>query len=463
MQLDFLKTPTVHFGAFYHPPQGLAETLLEYGSTGLSDGRQTFQCPRTRMALLQLRHQETVRQEDHVHMAGLTKATPKLTFTHAQMLLAIPMEAFCACPTIAINPKDTSHFPSRSVGDQRLSGFCIVTFVPENHDANLVIHSRDANTDRKVPLAGFADLDELAVLGIDLCGQILDVEFLALEDNLTVKFQIANIVSRQAVDIVQVILVSEPTIKGEVAGDVVGNTPIDQLSKENVMVSEFDLSFFTMILLDKSVEFQGIMLSRGTHVVDDQVIMGNLVALFCVIPKIACIFNQLPVVIDQDIVNRDDSLGTEACVGLLLQPLNPLQVEVLLIPLAFGNPTVQAGLIRGYGEFAIDGRDILLVCHHQTGEIFSEMLTFGVIREQRSKFVQGLLDDGRKINNRWHGHILHDIFANLIANICRQSAHFAFKFSTLQKSNNNSKYLNLITYVSEDIDNGSVLTSNRKG
>ncbi len=161
------------------------------------------------MALLQLRHQETVRQEDHVHMAGLTKATPKLTFTHAQMLLAIPMEAFCACPTIAINPKDTSHFPSRSVGDQRLSGFCIVTFVPENHDANLVIHSRDANTDRKVPLAGFADLDELAVLGIDLCGQILDVEFLALEDNLTVKFQIANIVSRQAVDIVQVILVSE--------------------------------------------------------------------------------------------------------------------------------------------------------------------------------------------------------------------------------------------------------------
>ena len=40
MQLDFLKTPTVHFGAFYHPPQGLAETLLEYGSTGLSDGRQ---------------------------------------------------------------------------------------------------------------------------------------------------------------------------------------------------------------------------------------------------------------------------------------------------------------------------------------------------------------------------------------------------------------------------------------
>ena len=64
--------------------------------------------------------------------------------------------------------------------------FVSLRLFPENHDANLVIHSRDANTDRKVPLAGFADLDELAVLGIDLCGQILDVEFLALEDNLTV-------------------------------------------------------------------------------------------------------------------------------------------------------------------------------------------------------------------------------------------------------------------------------------
>ena len=31
MQLDFLKTPTINFGTFYHPLQGLAETLLVKG------------------------------------------------------------------------------------------------------------------------------------------------------------------------------------------------------------------------------------------------------------------------------------------------------------------------------------------------------------------------------------------------------------------------------------------------
>jgi len=434
MQLDFLKTPAIQFGAFYHPLQGLAETLLQDRPAGLSDGRQTFQCPRTRMALLQLRHQETVRQEDHVHVAGLTTATPKLTFTHAQMLLAIPMKAFCACPTIAINSKDASHFPSRSVGDQRLSGFNIVTFLPENHDANLVIHPGDTKTDRKVPLTRFAPLDELSIPGIDLSGQLLNVEFFALEDNLTVELQITDIVSLQTVDVVQIVLVREPTVKGEVAGDVVGNTPVDQLPEEHVVILEFDLSFFALILFDESVEFQGIVFSRGTHVVDDYVIMGNLVALLCVIPEIAGIFDQLAVMIHQDIVDRDPPLGTETSVGLGLKPVNPLQVECLFIPVALGNPTIQAGLIRGYGEFTIDGRDVLLVGHHQSCEVFGEMLSLWFIGKQWAKLVQGLLDDGRKINNRWHRHILHDSFTNVIVNICRQNAHFAFKFSTLQKS-----------------------------
>jgi hypothetical protein len=437
MQLDFLKTPTIDLSAFYHPLQGLAETLLEYRSAGLSDGRQTLQCPLTRMALLQLRHQETVRQEDQVHVAGLATAIPKLAFTHAQMLLAIPMEAFCACPTIAVYTKDTSHFPSRPVGDQCLSGFSVVTFLPKNDNTNFVIDTRNTNADRKVPLAIFTDLDELAVLGIDLSGQFMDVQFLALEDNLAVELQITDIVACQAVDMVQVVLVGEPTIKGEVAGDVVGNAPVDQVPKENIVITEFEFSFFALILFDEPIEFQGIVLPRSAHVVDDHVIMSNFVALLGVIPEIAGIFNQLAVVVDQDIIDRDDALGTEPGVGLRLQPLNPLEVEPLLIPVAFGNPTVQTRLIRGHSEFTIDGRDVLLVGHHQTGEIFGEVLAFRFIGEQRAKLVQGLLDDGRKIDNRWHRHILHDIFTNGIANICRQITHFDFKFSTLQKSSNN--------------------------
>ena len=225
MQLDSLETPAVDFGTFYHPLQGLAETLLQHRSAGLSDGRQTFQCPRTRMALLQLGHQETIRQEDHVHVAGLATATPKLTFTHAQMLLAIPMEAFCACPTIAIYTKNTSHLPSRPVRDQSLSGFGIVTFVPENHHTDFVIHLGDTNTDGKVPLASVTSLHELAIFGINLRDHILDLEFFAFKEDLTVELQITDIVSLQAIDIVQVVLVSEPTVKGEVTGDLVGYAP----------------------------------------------------------------------------------------------------------------------------------------------------------------------------------------------------------------------------------------------
>ena len=332
MKLDFLKTPTINFGAFYNPLQGLTETLLQDRPTGLSDSRQTLQCPRTRMALLQLRHQETVRQEDQVHVAGLTTAAPKLTFTHAQMLLAIPMEAFCACPTIAIYTKDSSHFPSRSVGDQSLFGFRVLMFAPENHDTDFVIHPRDTDTDGEVPLTRFSDLYNFAILGTNLRGQVLNFEIFAFKEDLTIELDITHIVSLQAVDMVQVVLMSEPTVEGEVAGNLVGNAPVHQLPKQHIMVLEFYASLLTLVLLGKSVEFQGVVLSGGAYVVDNHVIMGNLVALLCMIPEIACIFNQLTVMVHQDIIDRNHTLGTETGVRLNLQPLNPLQIEELFIP-----------------------------------------------------------------------------------------------------------------------------------
>ena len=53
MKLNCLEIPLIHFSTFYHPLQGLTKTLVQYRSAGLSNGRQTFQCPRTRMALAQ--------------------------------------------------------------------------------------------------------------------------------------------------------------------------------------------------------------------------------------------------------------------------------------------------------------------------------------------------------------------------------------------------------------------------
>lgn len=92
MYLNTIEIPVVALDTFDDPCDSVTESLPKYAQAGLPDGRQTFPCPLTRTALPQLTHQDAVRQEDHVHVAGLTTAVPKLTFAHAHMLLAVPMD-----------------------------------------------------------------------------------------------------------------------------------------------------------------------------------------------------------------------------------------------------------------------------------------------------------------------------------------------------------------------------------
>ena len=105
MSLDTFTTPAVGPHAVESPRQRLAQRLSQHGTAGLPDSRQAFQCPRTRTALPQLAHQDAVRQEDHVQVAGLPLAVPELTIAHAQMLLAVPMEALGAAPAAPIHAK----------------------------------------------------------------------------------------------------------------------------------------------------------------------------------------------------------------------------------------------------------------------------------------------------------------------------------------------------------------------
>jgi hypothetical protein len=434
MKLNCLEIPLIHFSTFYHPLQGLTKTLVQYRSAGLSNGRQTFQCPRTRMALLQLRHQDAVRQEDHVHVAGLTTATPKLTFTHAQMLLAIPMEAFRACPAMTIHAKNPSHFPTRTVRDQCLFGFLIMTFSPEDHNANLMIHTRNTNTDRKIPLTRISDLENFPIHRIDLSSQVLDLEFFALEEDFAIELQIANIIAFQDVDAIQIVLVSKPAIKGKVTWDIIVLDPINELSKQDVVITELNTLLLAVFPFNKAEKLQGIVLTRCTDVVNNQIVMGDFVTLISMIPKIACIFNQFAAVVHQDVVNGNDALGAELCFGIGLQPVNAMKIECFLVPVRLGYPPVQTGLIRGGGELPIDRRDVLLVRNHQAREIFGKMLPLGFIGEHRAKLLEGVLDDCRKINNSWHRNILHDIFTNLIFSNCRQNTPFVINISTLQKS-----------------------------
>jgi len=77
-------------------------------------------------ALPQLRHQNAVRQKDHIHVTGLPTAISELTIAHAQMLLAVPMEALCASPATTIHANDPADFPMCSIGNQNLAGLGVL-------------------------------------------------------------------------------------------------------------------------------------------------------------------------------------------------------------------------------------------------------------------------------------------------------------------------------------------------
>lgn len=102
----------------FHPSSSIRSI---YRHTGLAYGRQAFLCPLTRTALPQLTHKNTVRQEDHhIHVAGLATAFPKLTVAHAQMPLAVPMEALYASPATTINPQYPCDLPMDTIADENL-------------------------------------------------------------------------------------------------------------------------------------------------------------------------------------------------------------------------------------------------------------------------------------------------------------------------------------------------------
>src|SRR6478672_13891387 len=104
------------------------------------------------MVLLQLPHQETVRQHDEVHVPGLALAVTQLTIPHAQLLLTIPMKGFRAGPTMPVtthNPTDLPLKPIRHQDDPRRR---LILPVPNDDDPNLMVDVRDPQSAGKVPL-----------------------------------------------------------------------------------------------------------------------------------------------------------------------------------------------------------------------------------------------------------------------------------------------------------------------
>src|SRR5262245_43959521 len=105
------------------------------------------------------------------------------------------------------------------------------------------------------------------------------------------------------------------------------------------------------------------------------------------VPEPADIGNQLAAVVDQGVVDGDDALGAIAGGGLLLQQGEAALVELTDIPVGVGEEAVEAGLVGGLGEFAVDATDVLAFRYEQASEVLSEVAALRLVGQQVAELL----------------------------------------------------------------------------
>ena len=394
------------------PRKGRAKSLVHHSAAGFADGRQSMECPIFRTAVAELAHQQTVRQHHQVHVPGLALAVAQLTVSHAQLLLAVPMKGLRACPTISIHVQDALRFPTHTVGDQDLTRARVASMVPEDQDAYFVIHFGNVDRAGEVPLPLVATAKFFAIFWRDGGRQFFRFDFFPAIPDLAIHFQVAHITARLAetvtlgMHMVEVLHAGKIAVPGEKSGNVVLAGPVDQLPEEHTVILKRFTIFFTLLTFLETSELQWIMLAALADVVDEQVVVGDLVAVLGVVPEPTHIVDQLAFVIDQHVVDGDHALVAIAGSGVALQDFQTSLVERLLVPDHVIEELVQARLIRRVGELAVDGRDVFLACHQQAGEVFGKVSSLRFAGKEVGEVRQRLEHDLRKLDDRGHGHFL---------------------------------------------------------
>ena len=110
-----------------------------------------------------------------------------------------------------------------------------------------MIDIRNPNTLCEVPLLCPVDDDGLAVLRSNALAEFLCFDAFALEDDLAIEFQVADISSIILVYMVEILCVSEPTVERKVARDLLLDNQIDQISEQNVVVLKKNVACFTSV------------------------------------------------------------------------------------------------------------------------------------------------------------------------------------------------------------------------
>jgi hypothetical protein len=147
-------------------------------------------------------------------------------------------------------------------------------------------------------------------------------------------------------------------------------------------------------------------LPLGANVVDEEQILGDLVPLLGVVPEPAGVGDQLTGPVDQGVVDGDDTLVAVARGGVLLELFQSSCVEGCDVPVGVREEAVEAGLVGGLGEFAVDAEDGFPLGHDQACKVFGEVPPLGFVAEEVAVLGEAVLNQRGEFNNPWHDRML---------------------------------------------------------
>ena len=147
-----------------------------------------------------------------------------------------------------------------------------------------MIDIRNPNTLREVPLLYSVYDDGITVFGFNPLAEFFSFDALALEDDLSIEFQVADVSSIIGVYMVQILCVSEPTIECKVSRDLILDPQIDQISEQDVVVLEHKVTLFTSLTLNEPTELDWVVLATCADIIRNEVVVSDLVAFVGVVP-----------------------------------------------------------------------------------------------------------------------------------------------------------------------------------
>jgi hypothetical protein len=283
-----------------------------------------------------------------------------------------------------------------------------------------MVDVRHPNTAREIPLSLVAAANRLSTRGSNRRREVVHFDFLPSIPNLAIAFQVSHVASRFAkpilfaMNVIQVLRAAEIAVKREVSGNISLCHPVDQLPKQNSVILELLTLRLALITLLEDAKLQRIVFPAAANVVDEEIVVSNLVALFCVVPNPADILDQLSIMIDQHVVDGDDAVIMILRGRILLEHLQPTLVQRFGIPIHFSNETIPARLIGRHGELGAHAANVLLSGDHQANEVLRDMPTLRIIAKQVVKIRHRLAHDRREINDFGHHKNLHHACAPLI-------------------------------------------------